>query len=404
MNPIFSKQHRPNTALDAGNVSELRRNAKRRLPKALFEFFDRGSEDETAQRAARLAFNDLRIRPRVMVDVSGCSTAITLFGKSLGAPIIAAPTGVGDLLWPDGEMALARAAGSAGLPFTLSMSSTTSVEKLSAPGIGPFWFQLYLWDDRRHSREVVERAQAAGASALVLTVDTAVTANREYNTRNGMSLPFRPSIRTTIDFARHPGWFSSVVLRYRANRQVLAYANYPQDFRGPLLAGPRRQAKPAAFTWEDLRWLRKIWHGPLLVKGILTASDGKMAVDCGADGIVVSNHGGRTLDSAVLPIDALPEIVDAVGHRTTVLADGGIRRGSDVAKLLALGAKAVLVGRAPLYGLASAGEAGARRSFELLATEFRRTMALAGINRVDELTDEVLAASSSTRLMAQFDD
>ncbi|MUO43037.1 hypothetical protein BBL17_014725 [Agrobacterium vitis] len=204
--PILIKRHERNIALEAGNISDLRQTARRRLPKGLFEFFDRGSEDETALRAARLAFDDLRIRPQVMVDVSACRTDVTLFGKSLDAPIIAAPTGIGDLLWPDGELALAKAAGSARLPFVLSMSSTTSLERLSALDVGQFWFQLYLWDDRRHSQEVVQRAQAAGASTLVLTVDTAVTANREYNARNGFGL--RSGLRLTSHAIRDgfPPW------------------------------------------------------------------------------------------------------------------------------------------------------------------------------------------------------
>lgn len=376
----------PSPPMRFDNIEDLRRAARRRLPKMLFDFVDRGAEDETAQPAARAAFDRLRLRPRVMVDVSRCDTSTMLFGKRLEAPIIVAPTGIADLLRHGGELSVARAAAEAGVGFTLSTSSATSVEEIGAVCEG-FWHQLYLWQDRALSLQVIRRAEMAGAAALVVTVDTAVSANREYNRRNGFTSPFRLAPRTALDFLSHPRWLTDVPLRHALKRTSLEFVNYPPALRAPLTAGPKRQMSPAAITWDDLRWVREVWPRSLVVKGILAAEDARHAVDCGADGIVVSNHGGRTLDSAVLPIDVLPEIVASIGTRATVLFDGGIRRGSDIAKVLALGAEAVLVGRAPLYGVAGAGDAGAHRAIRILHDELNRTIALLGRSKVSDLRD-----------------
>jgi (S)-mandelate dehydrogenase len=371
------------------NIADLRRAAERRLPRALFDFVDRGAEEETAQPAARIAFDRLRLRPRVLVDVSGSDTSTILFGKTLTVPIIVAPTGIADLLRNGGELAIARAAAQAGLGFTLSTSSATPVEAIAAAS-DTLWYQLYLLQDRALSLQVIQRAEAAGAQALVVTVDTAVSANREYNRRNGFASPFRLTPQTALDFILHPKWLADVPLRHALRRSPLEFANYPPELRASLTAGPKRQMSPAAITWNDLRWVRSAWPHTLVVKGILDARDAESAIDCGAEAIIVSNHGGRTLDSAVAPIDVLPEIAAQIRGRATILFDGGIRRGSDIAKALALGATAVLVGRAPLYGVAAAGEAGAVRALHVLQDELRRTMALLGVNTVAQLTADLV--------------
>jgi len=372
------------------NIRDLRRLARRRLPKGLFEFVDRGTEDETALPALRDGFDRLRLRPRVLVDVSACDTSTVLFGQRLAAPIVVAPTGVADLLWHGGEAAVARAARDAGLGFTLSTSSPTPVETIANICGERLWQQLYLWDDRDLSLQVIRRAEAAGAQALVLTVDTAVSANREYNRRNGFASPFRLTGRAAVDFLRHPGWLLRVPARHWRDREPLAFANYPPEVRGSVLAGPKRQLKPAALSWDDLRWVRDAWPRTLIVKGVLDPRDAAQAVACGADGVIVSNHGGRTLDCATLPLDALPAIVAAIGGKATVLLDGGIRRGSDIAKAIALGADAVLAGRAPLYGVAADGPSGAVRALDLLVSELGRTMALLGCRSLADLTADLI--------------
>ncbi|GAA4324682.1 alpha-hydroxy acid oxidase [Pigmentiphaga soli] len=371
----------------AYNTFDFRALAKRRLPKGLFEFVDRGTEDEVALASNRAAFDQWKLVPRTLVDVSKRSAAVELFGKAMPFPLAIGPTGAAGLMWYDGEVALARAAAQAGIPFTVATGSLTSMERVAQQAGGRLWFQLYMWPQKELSYELVRRAQAAGYEALVVTVDTAVPSNREYNFRNGFSIPFRFSARNVRDVALHPRWLCSVLLRYLASTGMPQYENYPAAMRGSITAKPlgRAMAKTDSLDWNDLRELRKLWTGPLLVKGILHPDDAAMAVACGADGVIVSNHGGRMLDSSIAPLDALPGIVERMGGRFPVLLDSGIMRGSDAVKAIALGAHAVLVGRATLYGVAAGGQAGAERVLHLLHEEIRRVLGLIGCPDIREL-------------------
>jgi (S)-mandelate dehydrogenase len=310
-------------------------------------------------------------------------------------PIAIAPTGTAGLMWHEGEIALARAAAEAGIPFTLATGSMTAMEKVAAQAGGRLWFQLYLWPDRSLSHKLVERAKAAGYEALVVTVDGAVSGNREYNLRNGFTIPFTFTPRNVTDVLMHPRWMFGVLGRYLATTGMPRYENYPSELKNKITAQPmgRSMLKSDSLNWDDLRMLRKMWPRTLMVKGILHPQDAILAADCGADAVIVSNHGGRNLDSSMAPIEVLPEVVDAVGKRATVIVDSGFRRGSDVVKALALGANAVLIGRATLYGTAAGGHAGAARAIAIFREEIDRVMALIGCRSVAELGPEYLQFS-----------
>lgn len=384
---------------EAYNISDLRDLARRRLPKGLFEFVDRGSEDEVALRNNRSSFEDIKLNPRGLVDVSRRSQQVTLFGKQQKMPIIIAPTGAVGLMWHEGEIQLARAAAAAGIPCTLSTASMTGMERVMNEAGGTLWFQLYMWTDRSLSHKLVERARVAGYQALIVTVDGAVAGNREYNLRNGFTVPFSLSRRNVMDVVTHPTWLLSVLGRSMLTTGMPRFENYPSEFMSKITAAPlgHTAMRSDNLTWDDLRVLRKLWPHQLIVKGLLHPQDARLAADCGADGVIISNHGGRNLDSAPAPIDVLPQIADAVGHRLTVLIDSGFRRGSDVVKALALGAQAVLIGRPALYGIAAAGERGAARTIAIFREEIDRVMALIGCCHIDELTRDCVIVPSSGR-------
>lgn len=386
----------------AYNISDLRDIARRRLPKGLFEFIDRGSEDEVALRNNRSSFEQIKINPRFLVDVSRRSQQVTLFGKQHDLPIIIAPTGAVGLMWHEGEVHLARAAAAAGIPCALATAAMTGMEQVLEQAGGTPWFQLYMWTDRSLSHKLVERARVAGYEALIVTVDGAAAGNREYNLRNGFTIPFLFSRRNVVDVAAHPRWLLSVLAKYMLTTGMPRFENYPSEFMSKVTAAPlgHTAMRSDDLTWDDLRMLRKLWPHPLIVKGILHPEDATLAADCGADGVIVSNHGGRNLDSSPASIDALAPIADAVGHRLTVLVDSGFRRGSDVVKALALGAKAVLIGRPTLYGVAAGGEEGAARAIGIFRDEIDRTMALIGCSRIDELTRDRLIMPHSGRSAA----
>jgi isopentenyl diphosphate isomerase/L-lactate dehydrogenase-like FMN-dependent dehydrogenase len=379
----------------AYNIADLRLMAQERLPKGLFEFVDRGTEDEVSLRHNRAIFERIRFKPRTLVDVSQRSQEITLFGQKHKMPVVIAPTGTAGLMWYRGEIELARAAAAAGIPFTLATGSTTAMEKIAEEvGSIPLWFQLYMWPDRNLSHQLVERARAAGFKALVVTVDGAMSGNREYNLRNGFTIPFSFTRRNVTDVLMHPRWMLGVLARYVTTTGMPRYENYPSEIKYRITAQPmgRSMMRNDSLTWDDLRVLRKMWPNLLLVKGILHPQDAISAVDCGADGVIVSNHGGRNLDGIISPMEALPEIVDAVGKRTTVLVDSGFRRGTDVVKALAMGAKAVQIGRSTLYGVAAGGEEGAARALAIFRDEIDRVLALIGCRSIAELTTEFLHA------------
>jgi isopentenyl diphosphate isomerase/L-lactate dehydrogenase-like FMN-dependent dehydrogenase len=334
----------------------------------------------------------MRFRTRTFVDVSKRNQDTTIFGVKHKMPLVIAPTGTAGLMWYEGELALARAARAAGIPFALATGSMTAMERVADEAGGDLWFQLYLWPDRSLSLELVERAKAAGYKALIVTVDGVSAGNREYNIRNGFTIPFTFSTRNVIDMVTHPRWLLGVMLRYLVTTGMPMYANYPAAAKAKLTAGPvgRSSLRTDSISWGDLDALRKIWPHKLIVKGMLDPQDAATAVDHGADGICASNHGGRNLDGIVSPIEVLPEIVDAVGKRATVFVDSGFRRGTDVVKALALGAHAVMVGRSTLYGVAAGGEDGAARALEIYREEIGRVLALLGCRGISDLGPQYL--------------
>jgi isopentenyl diphosphate isomerase/L-lactate dehydrogenase-like FMN-dependent dehydrogenase len=398
------KQTAMSKDLRAYNIFDLRERARKRVPKGIFEFVDRGTEDEVSLRNNRTVFERIRFRPRTMVDVSKRSPATEIFGVKQAMPLVVAPTGTAGLMWYEGELALARAAKAAGIPFTLSTASMTALERVADEVGGELWFQLYLWPERRLSHELVERAKAAAYKALVVTVDGASSGNREYNLRNGFTIPFTYSPRAVFDILRHPHWLATTMMRYLLTTGIPHYENFPAEARSKLTTGPmgRMSLRTDSLDWDDLDALRKIWPHKLIVKGMLDPDDAATAVDHGADGIDVSNHGGRNLDGIISPIEVLPEIVDRIGNRATVFVDSGFRRGSDVVKAIALGADAVMIGRSTLYGVAAGGYEGAARALEIFDEEIKRVMALLGCNTLAELGPEYLKIVDSTLITAEM--
>ncbi|TWG96413.1 L-lactate dehydrogenase (cytochrome)/(S)-mandelate dehydrogenase [Mesorhizobium sp. J18] len=373
-------------ATSLGSIREL---ARRRLPRGLFEFIDRGSDDEVAIANNVEAFARIKVRPRQITNVSGRTAETSLFGKTIGMPVAIAPTGSAGIVWYKGEMALARAAAAANIPFTLATRSMSSLEEIAGVAGDHLWFQLYLLRDRAKSYEMIDLARARGVKALIITIDTPTDPSREYNARNGYSLPFKYTRRGVIDIATHPRWLLGVIGKYYRNGGLPRFENMPGSPR--ISEGLSSEAMLCDdITWDDIREIRRRWDGPLMVKGVLHPGDAVLATECGVDAVIVSNHGGRNLDSSIAPIDALPHVVDAVGDRITVLMDGGIRRGSDVAKALALGAKTILIGRPTLYGTAVAGEIGAGHVLSVLRREFLYAMATFGCRRVEELDRDLL--------------
>lgn len=335
---------------EAYSIDDLRSAARRRLPHGLFEFIDRGCEGELMQGATRAALDRIQLHPRVLVNVSESHARTTVFGREQSQPFAIAPTGAAGLLWHQGEMELARAAATAGVPFTMATGSLTPMELVAQEmPQGSLWFQMYIWPERRMSYQLMDRARAAGVEVLMITVDMPASPKRDYNKRNGFTLPMRANRRNALDGLMHPRWLAGVMLRYLLANGVPRHENYPEELRQSLAAQPNPKfPKNDTLSWDDLRELRKRWSGRLVVKGIVHPDDARQALACGADGVVVSNHGGRSFDSAPPAIEALPHVVDAVGSRMEVLVDSGFRRGSDVVKALSQGARCVLLGRAPL--------------------------------------------------------
>jgi L-lactate dehydrogenase (cytochrome) len=366
----------------AASIEDLRDQARRRVPRAVFDYTDGGAGREVSLRRSREAFERVEFAPTTLRDVSSVDLSTTVLGKPAAMPVVLAPTGFTRMMHHEGETAVARAAARAGLPYALSTMGTTSVEALAerVPG-GRRWFQLYLWRDRPASAELVRRAARAGYEALVLTVDTPVGGLRLRDVRNGMTIPPRLTARTVLDGARHPSWWVDLL-----TTEPLEFASL-RFFAGTVTELVGTVFDPAA-TLADLRWLREQWVGPLVVKGIVTVEDALAAVDAGADALVVSNHGGRQLDRAATPLEVLPDVVAAVGGRAEIYVDGGVLSGGDVAAAVGLGARAVLVGRAYLYGLMAGGEAGVDRALAILRRELLTTMQLLGVTSVGELTKD----------------
>jgi L-lactate dehydrogenase (cytochrome) len=368
------------------NVADLRRLAQRRLPKSVFDYLDGGAEAELTLAENVRAFRDVSFRPHSAVSVAGCDLKTRVLGHELSFPALLAPVGYSRLMHPVGEVGAARSAGLAGTGYILSTISGHKLEDVKAASQGPVWYQLYLVGGREAAEGALDRARRAGFSALVITVDTPVAGMRERDPRNGMKELLGSSLLAKIpylpDILAHPGWLAS----FLADGGVPKLHNNVLPGKGPLeLVDVASALARAVVTWEDLRWIRELWSGPIVVKGLLTGDDAKRAVDEGAAAVVVSNHGGRQLDSVSSTLRALPEVVAAVSGKTEILMDGGIRRGSDIVKAICLGARAVLIGRAYAYGLAAAGEPGVVRALEILRGDVERTIRLLGCPSVAKL-------------------
>jgi L-lactate dehydrogenase (cytochrome) len=361
-------------------VADLRLLARRRAPRAVFDYTDGAAGEELALRRAREAFGRVEFSSRVLRDVSDIDTTTTILGRRSTLPLVFAPTGFTRMMHTEGESAVARVASRVGIPYALSTMGTTSVEALAAAAPGArLWFQLYLWRDRGASRDFVERARQAGYEALMLTVDTPVPGARLRDVRNGLTIPPSLTARTFVEGARHPAWWFDLL-----TTEPLEFASLRRS-EGTIADLVARMFDPA-LTMADLEWLRSVWPGSLVVKGVQHVDDARAVVAAGADAVVVSNHGGRQLDRAPVPLEALPAVVDAVGDRAEVYVDGGILSGSDLVAAVALGARAGLVGRAYLYGLMAGGERGVQRVADLLMAEVTTTLALLGVTRVGDLS------------------
>ena len=385
-------------ALNAGvaqaySIADLRRLAQRRLPRALFDFYDGGAEDETTLRANRSAFDRQRLRPRVLVDVAEVDTTTQLLSQPAALPLAIAPTGAPGFGWPGADIAIAQAAAAVGIPYALSSSATTSIEAVARHAPGRLWFQAYVLRDRAYFEQMIRRAEACGYEALMITVDLPVGGKRERDFRNDFSIPFRFTSKNVLDFALHPRWALRIARHGMPQMETLSGLAQPAGGGSPtasdIASSVGRNYDPG-FDWARLQQVRALWPRRLIVKGVAHPDDAMRLVDAGVDAIVVSNHGGRQLDGAAATLDLLPEVVAAVRGRIPVLMDGGVRRGSDIIKALALGAQAVLVGRATLYGAVAAGRPGAQRALAILRDELERGMRLCGVTRVGAIARDLL--------------
>jgi L-lactate dehydrogenase (cytochrome) len=358
-------------------IDDLRAAARRRLPRALFDYIDGGAEDEVTMRANTADFQRYRFQPRALVDVSRRDLSTTVLGIPVASPLILAPTGFTGMFWPRGEAVAARAAGRKGVIFTASTMSICSMEEIAQAATGPVWYQLYVWRDREIVRMLIERAKAAGYRALVVTVDTPVLGQRERDVRSGLVLPPRITVRNVLDTLRRPSWLRGFLANPRPTFGNFVGIPGVEHDAVSLAAFTTKQFS-ASITWADVEWYRTLWPGPIALKGILSAEVARQAVDRGVEAIIVSNHGGRQLDHAPSPIEALPEIIDAVEGRAEVILDGGVRRGSDVVKAIALGARACMIGKAFNYGVAALGERGVELAIDILQREIDRALALIG--------------------------
>ena len=376
----------------AADVSDLRRLARRRLPRGVFDYVDGGAEDEVTLGANTDAFRRIEFRPRVLRDVGNVDPSTTLLGRPLPLPLVLAPTGFPRSVHPDGDIATARAAARAGVPYTLSTLGTYSIEEIAeAAPAGTNWFQVYVWRDRGLLKEMITRAADAGFEALVLTVDTARLGRRERDVRRGFTMPPKLGIGTLIDGALHPGWtwqflraepirFANVVGREVGDgTDAVSVADYINHQFAPSL------------SWRDVDWLRGVWDGPIVIKGIQTVDDARIAADAGVEAIALSNHGGRQLDSAPVPIELVEPVAQAVGDRVEIICDGGVRRGGDILKAVARGARACMAGRVHLYGLAAGGERGVDHVLHMLDRDVRRTMALIGAATMKDVTRDLVS-------------
>jgi L-lactate dehydrogenase (cytochrome) len=377
-------------------IEDLREVARRKVPKAFFDYVDSGSYNEETLRANRADLETIKLRQRVMVDVSERSLATTVIGQKISAPFALAPIGLCGMQHGDGEILAAQAAEEAGIPFTLSTMSICSIEQVAEGTSRPFWFQLYVIRDRGFSRDILSRASAVKCNTLVLTVDLQVLGQRHRDIRNGMTVPPEMRLGNIIDIARKPRWALSILKSKSKTFGNLAGHIEGMEDVTSLAQWTNSQFDPA-LNWKDVEWIKKVWPGKIIIKGILDVEDARIAVKLGADAIVVSNHGGRQLDGAPSSISALPTIAQAVGFDTEVLFDGGIRTGADLLRALALGARACLIGRAYVYGLGAGGKAGVAKAIDILQKELSVAMALTGTTRVSDVGPQVLVGAEAKK-------
>jgi (S)-mandelate dehydrogenase len=372
------------------NIEDLRRGAKKRLPRAIFDFFDGGAEDETTLADNRAAFGRLRLLPKVLQDVSKVDTTCEIAGGPSNFPMVIAPTGGIGMGRPGADLAIARTAANLGIPYTLSTNATASIEAIAQHAPGRLWFQLYVLQDRGFMEKLIARAESAGYEALVPTVDLAVGGKRERDFRNGFSTRFKPQLRHYLEGLRKPAWALSIL----ANGGLPDFINI-RGYRGSAQTGASLASSVArdtdpAFDWDDLARMRDRWKRKLIIKGVSRLDDAQRLAAMGVDGIWVSNHGGRQLDGSIASFDAMTAITAAVGNKTAVIMDGGVRRGADLFKIRAMGGQAGAIGRAGLYGVATGGEAGARRALDILTDEFIRIMQLCGTPRIADITTDLV--------------
>lgn len=377
--------------------------AKRRVPRMFYDYVDGGSWTESTYRANEEALARVRLRQRVGRDVSNRTAAAMILGETTSMPLVLSPTGLAGMLYADGEIIAARAARKMGVPFTLSTMSICSIEDVAQYAGGPFWFQLYIMRDRDFVCSLIDRARAAGCPALVLTLDLQVQGQRHKDVRNGLAAPLRLTLANAMRLATKPAWCLNMARTHRRQfGNIVGHVRNVSDITS-LAAWTAQQFQPG-ISWNDVVWVKRYWGGKLVVKGILDAEDARHAVDAGADALVVSNHGGRQLDGALSSIEALADVVQAVGSRTEVHMDGGIRSGQDIVRALACGAKAVHIGRPYLYGLGAAGEQGVRACLEILHKELDLTMAFCGARRIEEIDRSTLAFSKFSDARISYDD
>jgi L-lactate dehydrogenase (cytochrome) len=377
------------------NIEDLRQLMRRRIPRAVFDYVDRGSYDEISWRANVDDLRAIKFRQRVLIDADNRDIATTMLGEKVAMPVCIAPTGLTGLVHGNGEMLAARAAEAAGVRYTLSTMSICSIEDVRSVTQGPFWFQLYVFRDRGFSESVIERAREAGCTALFVTVDLPLRGQRHADIKNGLEVPPRLKLHNAWDILTKPLWTSRVLMGKRKTfGNIDAYIRKQgseQKGGGVWAAGAWANDNfDGSLSWRDIEWLRKRWPGKLVLKGILDPADARLAAEVGADAIVVSNHGGRQLDGAPSTVSVLPKIANVAAGRIEVLFDGGIRSGQDVLKALALGANGCMIGRAYLYGLGAMGEAGVRKALDLIADELRVSMSLTGVRSIQEVTPDIL--------------
>lgn len=376
----------PSSIARARNIADLRRMARERLPRMVFDYIDGGADDEVTLARNVSRFRDIELVWEALKDVDKIDTSTAIMGAPSASPFFISPTATSRLFHPRaGELAVARAAHAAGVPYACSTLASASVEDIAAVNPGPKWFQVYVWRDRELVKEVLARARAAGFSAIILTVDVPVVGNRERDGANDFTVPPKVTWRTATQALAAPGYLWDL-----ATTSEIRPANFTHIRMNTGLIDFINAQFDRAVTWDDVRWLRETWDGKLAIKGIATPEDAQRCVGIGADAVWVSNHGGRQLDTAPASIDTLPAIADAVAGKVEIILDGGVRRGSDVVKALALGANAVAIGRAYLYGLAAGGEAGVRRALDIIDSEVRRTMALCGRTQLSALTRDLI--------------